>query len=449
MTPVLIALFLAPQHPLVFAEWRKLDAQGRACTSCHSPDGIEVARYAFSRDDIERRASRHLPPADCKRIAQEFATARRSLEPLADPMEARPMQPGGEILPGTTPGERDSAFLKGLEQKAPSLGGPRPTTIGQARKLQRDLMSVDLGSLRIGIEQNRLSEDSAHGPEHASLAAWIPDLPVPQVERFFDLEDTYLGKPTWENLCKLDTAVDKAWRPTSPIEQLAKAKFRSLLVFQHRLRSEGTTPTLLPGNPLWQVADFGRMYANADPRLLGLPADIQESKSGGPTLDEQMHSLRRSWYWLGWLADPGLTHSGGDDQTRGGDYFVQQLMADGYPGHAAFVLARKMWGQAEPGPKDRPWEMRFSFFLLGRPLSEVEPSDPDERKLFRSVVGNVLCTTALILEDETKRTGRALFKESTVQQLSLAKAYLRHCGEPADALLDRVANVVRAARRWP
>src|SRR5471030_2586396 len=97
---------------LVAPVWRKPDSLGRACVSCHSPDGIEIAAFAFSDEDVVRRARAHLSGEDSKQIVEMVHAVRRRnhIIRLLDPMKDRPMQPGGALLNGSTPMERDDSF---------------------------------------------------------------------------------------------------------------------------------------------------------------------------------------------------------------------------------------------------------------------------------------------------------------------------------------------------
>ncbi len=150
------------------ALFRTPDAQGRACATCHSPDGIELAAYDFDRATIVRRAAPHLGAVRAERIADYLLAKRKALgrRPL-DPMRDRPLQPGGFVLPGTTPAERDAALEPYLRRLLPTLCGPPLRTFEDARKALGEVRALDLGALPVGIEMDRLSEDEFHGPEHA------------------------------------------------------------------------------------------------------------------------------------------------------------------------------------------------------------------------------------------------------------------------------------------
>lgn len=451
MTLLVAALLLASPPPLVFAEWRKPDDRGRACASCHSPDGIELSRYGFSRQDLVRRTSKHLDSAGQQAVAKAILEARPLDELALNPFLDRPMQPGDEVLPGKEPADRDAAFLLQLAETIPELVGPTPKNTDAARKIQKALLAIDLGKFRVGIPMSLLSEDVAHGAKHSTLAHWTPDVEMPRVERVYPQEDAYLADPSWKTLDALDKAIDREWQPKTPIERLSKAKFRSLMVYQHMLRTKDIlSRAYMPeGNPFWEVAEFGRLFQAGDAQMMALTPDIVRDKSRGPTLAEQMRQLRAPWYWLAWTFDPSLKRTQLGQQGQQADYFTAELIDSGYPGHAAFMLARKMMEQDSGPSVARPWELRFSFLLVGRPLAEVEPKEPERREVFRKVVGNILCTAAMVLQDEVRQRGAVVYRESALQQLSLARDYLRHVGRPADQLFAEVSATVAKAKRWP
>lgn len=446
----LLASSLIQPDPGLVA-WRTLDRRGRACASCHSPDGIELAAYSFDEGDVVRRASAHLPPPLRERIAQFILTQRKRFDrkPL-DPISDRPMQPGGKPLAGETARDRDLAFLKTLPQLVPSLASGKIDSLATANQACREVVALDLSTVRVGIPMNRLSEDRFHGDEHASLAHWIPDVSVASSPEAAAAQAEYLARPSRESLGMLDNAVQKTFQPNSPIEALALAKYRAMLEMQHSLRvtSGWSAPEPAPirrDNPYWQVAELGRTYAGADAQLFALPAEIAGAKAGGPSMPEQMRSLRLPWYWLGWLRDPTLTHSGGMRETLRADYFAQSLLHDGpYAVHAAFMLFRKLSQQAAEG---RPWEVQFSFLLLDRPLTEWEPQNPGDRRLFRRVIGNIFRAALWRLKDEIERSGSALYPESQSLQVRLIDRYLHTVGEAEVSLVATVQRLLASARR--
>ena len=90
MILALVALTLTAQ-PLDLSVWRKLDQDGRACASCHSPDGIELAAFRFTDKDVLRRAAKHLPEIDQQAILLQLVQSRKAfVKPVTfDPMADR------------------------------------------------------------------------------------------------------------------------------------------------------------------------------------------------------------------------------------------------------------------------------------------------------------------------------------------------------------------------
>ncbi|HWA82519.1 MAG TPA: hypothetical protein VG820_03735, partial [Fimbriimonadaceae bacterium] len=210
------------------ALWRKTDSQGRACASCHSPDGIELAAYGYDEATFRRRAEPHLGKENAAKLAKYLLGLRERLafKTLLDPMNNRPMQPGGSAYPGATPQERDRAFALDLDKVAPALMVDRIGTLEQAKKGLAEMLALDPYKLRIGIVLNRLSEDKFHGEEHASLAHWIPDVaPLPYSPELEKAQSQYLADPSEANFRKLDGFLAKSWsRMLQPTQAIALQK---------------------------------------------------------------------------------------------------------------------------------------------------------------------------------------------------------------------------------
>jgi hypothetical protein len=117
--------------------WRKPGAiqNDAACATCHSPDGIELAAYNFTDQDITRRALPHVSQDEAQVLVQYIHAlrAKYQLTTLKSPMEDRPFQPGESVLPGVTATERDFEFSKQLATKLPLLFGKPITTVESSR----------------------------------------------------------------------------------------------------------------------------------------------------------------------------------------------------------------------------------------------------------------------------------------------------------------------------
>lgn len=429
--------------------WRTPDKFGHSCASCHSPDGIELARYGFSREDLVRRAAVHLSGEQQAEVVQFILRQRSTLQiPAADPMTARPMQPGGHVLLGDSAEARDGAFVASLAQRAPLLSGKRINSLAGAKAIRNEVLALDLSQLPVGIEMNRLSEDGFHGNEHASLAHWIPDVPVVTTEAELAAEDSYLQHPTDAAYAALDQLVAESAPKSTPIQALAVAKFRSLLSLQHQLRTAAQPPQT-SDNPFWQVAEVARTSEMFNGSQFGLQPDLNAAKSSGPAYPEQMRQMRLPWYWLGWIHDPALTHSGGRGETRRADYFTQTLQRDGpYPAHSVFMLLRKLCEQQRT-PSTRPFEIQFSLLLLNTPLVAQEPKDAVMRVGFRRLAGNAFRTVLYLLRESLQTTGMVKLRESQMLQVRQIDAYLNAIGEPERKLVDETTKLMNAAQRAP
>lgn len=444
---MILALLVDPG----LAAWRTPDAHGQRCASCHSPDGIELSAFGFSREDLLRRAARHLGPAEGESIVSMLRRRAATGNP-----DARPLQPGGVPLPGKTAAERDLSFLRFLAILAPLLTLGRINSEATALQVRDEVLRIDLKSLPVGIVFNRLSEDGFHGSEHRSVANWLPDTPISVPD---EVSDRYLADPSDANLRALDAEVKKQ-AAKSPGESLSVAKYRSLLVLQHRLRTGRLTPLSLPGslganqNPFWDVADFARTYAGeTDVSSLRLPVEIAAAKQGGPQYPEQLKALRLPWFWMGWILDPALQTSGLSGETQRGDYFVRYLWKDGpYPGHLAFMLTKKL---IEQGYNPRLWnnprfpqryEISFSGFLLGEDLNQLKLSGEYGRR-FSRLAANALRTSLYLSRRSVAATGEAFHPEAQANQVRLALDYLRkNDPQPADEPLakDLLAKLAKA-----
>lgn len=449
---LILAVWIACQKDAIdpgLIAWRTPDNAGRSCSSCHSPDGIELAAYGFAKDDLVRRAARHLTEERQTQVVNWILQNRVKIHgKVVNPMMGRPLQPGGKVLPGFTPKERDLAFQTSLGSASPKLEGARIRSLKAAKEIRDEVLDLDLKSLPVGIEMNRLSEDGFHGRDHATLAHWIPDVPVAAGDPIRLAEDAYLREPEKETLIALDQTVLKLAPHDSPIQVLALNKYRSLLRLQHLMRTGNWVGNDLD-NPFWQVAEIARTCENFDGSQLGLDKDLQFAKSSGPAFPDQMRQMRLPWYWLGWIEDPGISHSGGRGETKRADYFTQTLLKEGpYPAHAVFMLLRKLCEQQRK-PTGRPFEIQYSLLLLNQPFTDFEPQQEDAKRQFRRIAGNAFRTTLFLLNEDLKSTNRCVLRESQLLQIRQIDRYLTAIGEPERTLIDETTKLLLKANRVP
>jgi hypothetical protein len=420
----------------VLDAWFLKDAKGQSCASCHSPDGIELR--GFDADDIRRRIARHHDVSVSDKIVRILQDD--SPRKVGANIETRPMQPGNEILSGKSPAERDGQFLARLKADRPYLF-VNINSFEQAKQFQKHILEINLEQMPVGIAMNRLSEDGVHGVEHETVANWFADVPVFDSSEIQTESMAYLTQPTDENLEKIDAKVVKISKANDPFALLSLAKYRSMLVYQHELRTGRPTAILPKGNPFWQVAEFGRIYAETDAQMIRAPKEIAEAKNFAKTLKAQAKQLRLPWYWLGWIRDPALVKSGAIRETLRGDYFCQYLEEDGpYMGHMALMLTRKM-AEQKPVPA---WEIQYSFFLANRPLANREPSDPKARTLFRQLVRNSLTMSLFLLEQDLLERKKTIRKVPQLNQIKLLTPYAKLIGGPSTALISRVSKRLEA-----
>ena len=307
----LVVVLLRPQvdRPNLDA-WFHKDSKGQSCASCHSADGIELRSFADM--DIRRRTSRHHTGETATGVLSLLASHPKV--ETGNGIDIRPMQPGGKVLAGKTTAERDRSFLINLQLLHPALFVP-VRTHDQALAFQKEVLSIDVRQLPIGIELNRISEDGFHGPGHQSIADWLPDVPTFDSDLLRPELEAYRTNPTEKNLELIDNKLATIVKANDAFSGLSLAKYRALLVYQHELRTKSLTGFLPKENPFWQIGEFGRFYAEADPITVNAPADIISAKNLTSTFKAQLKQLRLPWFWLGWTRDPSLTKSGRDKPT--------------------------------------------------------------------------------------------------------------------------------------
>ena len=361
--------------------------------------------------------------------------AKLGLHALRDPNRDRPLQPGGSCLPGADPSARDLAFGRELQERLPQLFGSAIETTDQAKAAERELLQIKPISLRIGIPLNRLSEDVAHGNEHSSIAQWLPEVP-PQIaagelKGWYAAEDRYLKTPTQGELHRLLLLHGQLVNTSRMLglSAISTLKFRGLLVLQDRVRNRtekdaenvsGDVRAYGNYNPIWEVGEFARQMMDRSPGALGMDQATQMKKLAGPSMSAQLHLLRVSWFWAGWLSDQGLFKTSHDDKTRLGMWFSESLSQDGpYPIHNVFANARRQavvsnelasWG--EPlARRRRIWD--FAGLRAFQAYLRDIPTEPKYRQLYVTFTANCFRMSLLLLKDDVARTKEVWVKRNT------------------------------------
>ena len=180
-----------------------------------------------------------------------------------------------------------------------------------------------------------------------------PLIPAADRDAWYAAEDRYLSNPTPDQLHSL---LDKHIQILNTSRMLglgvmSTLKFRALLVWQDRLRNHTETEPINVSrdvtskgnyNPFWDVGDISRDLMDRDPAGLGMDTDTERRKVRSGAFNEQLHQLRLSWFYLGWLSDQGLFKTSQDDKVRLGLWMSQSLSEDGpYPIHNVYFNARR------------------------------------------------------------------------------------------------------------
>ncbi|MEI7575453.1 MAG: hypothetical protein WCK51_01055 [Armatimonadota bacterium] len=417
IVPILAAVAIQTTQALP-PEWFVRDTEGRNCASCHSPSGFELR--VLRPGSLLRRAKRHLADDEADRLNKGFRTFV--------PFEGItiPFQFDNEVAAD------DNEFLRMITRDEWVLG-TKLNSIEAALDYQKRVLAISLFDQPVAFVLNLLSRDKFNNLKDATIADWIPDVPA--------TDGSPVNLNTEEDYFYHDRAI--AARPAnSPIELLAQSKYRSLLAYGYYQQFK--KHWMPEGNPMWKVGDFGRLYAEADFQSLGMSEQLIAENSGGPSPSEQMRDLRLSWFWLGWMFDPSLTHSGPSKETIRGDYFVLTLLQDAkLPAHALFMLTRKL---AEQKSGKLPFEFQYSFLLTSENIAKWEPDKPEDKKRFRAYASQSFRLNLWLLLNDIKTTGRTIRKVPQLDQVERAAVYLKRIGVDESALISRVKNAVKNAK---
>ncbi len=376
--------------------------------------------------------------ADAEKIVAYVHALRQKLgiTKLRDPNEDRPLQPGGEVLPGATAADRDLAFGQELQPLLPTLFGPRIETLEQAQKAEQEVLKLDPVNLKVGIPLNRLSEDYFHGKEHSSIAQWLPEvppaIPAENLDKWYQAEDAYLANPTPEalaNLIQLHRQYFSTARSLG-LAAMSAFKFRAMLVLQDRMRrhTEG-----VPGaesqdmlatnnfNAVWEVGETARDFKGKGLMLMGMQPDEQLKKLIGPPLEQQLGEMRAGWFWAGWLSDQGLFRTSNDVKTRLGMWFSQSMSQDGpYPIHDVYAATRQQavlsniadaWTQNESVERHRIWDYA-GLRSFGEYFTDI-PKDEPNKSLYLKFTTNCFRMNLLLERQELKQTNVVWIRRNT------------------------------------
>ncbi len=439
------------------AIWRKQrkDLNGiekGACANCHSSDGIELALYDISDDDVRRRA--HIDgvnEVDREALVEYFAALRQKykITSLKSVLNDRPLQPQGEAFAGATKAERDLAFAaNSLRSVAPTLFDTQITTVDQALKAKAELKASRPLTLKIGIPLPRISEDCFRGEEHCTANDWISDLPrvpKPSLEaEWFAINDRYRADPSDSNLREVLKAVDSmtvAWKNPGesnqgPAGSLGTTKFKALQVTQHLLRrqqlglfdpAKHENPILALSGPdqgqpnaAFFVADFAFDKTNTVwTRADQMPAFVRQSF--GETAErpftnagvqDQKNQIVQPWWYFGFNGDSSLSSG------TGTEYFYGSVGRDaasggGYPLHRFYLIGKTATTGYDRNKNSSKLEAN-NIALSKTGWKDVGDEDlprlyatVEARQLYRKLEVNWTAMWMLLMKEQIEKSGLA------------------------------------------
>jgi mono/diheme cytochrome c family protein len=392
------------------AMWRKVQVKG-SCSGCHGADFFDLARIGSSDATIARRATNDgATPQEAQDLVDAVTALRARFQmPTTDPLTFRPFQPGGQVLAGARPIDRDISFGRTLPTLLPVTmtprtdGTPSVNSLATAKSALNELMAIDLRSMKMGVAYPRWSADIFNGAEHGTLNDWVADLarePANAADReiWHSLQDAYLRNPTDANFWSMFAAVEKYTGNFTPVaapiftqltppktgfsvNYFTEHKFKSALIGQHLLRTQlaGSTTTLqgkmglshletgslrnlfkfmefLPGADMWEVGDttrsvLGQQISNdADTaknrlRALGFPQFVVDSQRADINWLDAEDELRLPWFWIGFTIEPTLKRINGSNSTKVGEYMHETLKNTRMFIHDAFSQAYRIGAQ--------------------------------------------------------------------------------------------------------
>ena len=304
-----------------------------SCSGCHGADFYDLARIGSTQTDILRRAKIDGATAqEAAALAQAIQQIRaRDSLPLENPRTFRPFQPGGAVLPGATPIERDLSFARSLEPLLPTLFGARIDSLEKAKQARTELLDLisgdnagganssrlNLRSLPTGIQYPLWSADLAQGESEGTLNDWLADIALDAKPEFkaqwHALQDTYLSDPSDQNFWKMyaavptmtvikpfETCTTGGINPSlacGAVDDFVRHKLRSAMIGQHLMRTQHASRAgfvqgalafsyldsasysakteFLGGNDLWEIGDRARVMLDENQSAGSLRSSLE------------------------------------------------------------------------------------------------------------------------------------------------------------------------------
>jgi Cytochrome C oxidase, cbb3-type, subunit III len=445
--------------------WRKPGPiDGLACTNCHTPDGVELATIGYGDDAILRRAQEHLSPFDALKI-RDFVHAQRRRFKIQKTCSTdwHPFQPGGTVLPGSTPGEQDASFLAELVKRKLTVVSGEVVTLDDATRALRELQAIDLRTLPIGIALPRFSEDKFNGPDHRDINDWMPPVATAPNDpaSFFAKEDAYLNRPTDQGLYALIAANEKETndagyrkshaRSNNPqsncggyedsttwvANRISSSKRRSVLIAGHLFREELRKPGSFLARP---ASPFPDSRALLNPMFLlggamveppcydhlnhpnwiasfpdGFRAEFPESDLKAGIIENASDRLTHPWMMLGQVIDQTLMNTEQDSGNHTHYWAFRNFPQRSV--HRPLIFAHRLaiqikyWTELQNSvlwpPQNGSYGVnRLLHPILGfnavQPLYQAESpvENPKNSSAHNTLAGNLIRMWALIAQDQ-------------------------------------------------
>jgi mono/diheme cytochrome c family protein len=360
------------------------EVDNNACVGCHAADPMDLAFIGYSDAQMYRRAFSHVmnqATIDAVIDMVHALRAKYSIVQPPDPLQYRPFQPGGAVLPGNSAQERDQAFGQELSDMKLRLMGAPINSVADAKQAWTELANLDLRALKVGIPVNKYTEDKFNNDgvnvpcpdkhacdDHGTIADWITDTAVVSGQLSaaqLAAEDAYLANPTLDTL--------KAAVLTRPRDETSwfKHKYGSVMLgnYLFRLQAQGdtnlskfvstynTTNSAFPVdmktgmlyNTIWMVGANQRDFIHNVGATLptgggkfSVPAETLPGLTRNDA-NEQLQRIIVPWFWLGFSFDPSTMMVEPDYVAEGDEYFTQETFLDNgsSPIHGAFIVSKR------------------------------------------------------------------------------------------------------------
>ena len=449
---------------------------GPSCTTCHAPDLIDLAVFDFKSEDFHRRDRDNLKKEDIEAIVAfvDLQRERHNIKGLLDPETDRPFQPGGEVLPGNTPIERDAAFFDELKRVGVIPEG-EVLNLDDAKDFFKDLgdYADNIEEVKIGIPLPPITSDVARGPEFGTIDETIPSHAFKVTNpRFHEIANRYVSDPSRGNLWSLFDAVedyttcDANAMKAGGMLKIECHKLGNMLITQHMLREQALGIEGFGKQPIDFIDYVERFKDNFDPKRdaprlpsfqsgwlaaetmrkprgmstksvnvggppseglaqLGYSEEITKDITNRVPMRTFQDEFECNWAWLNFQFD----------DLRNGGYFNQDCALVGYPIHGTFKEAfTRATTTLNYGGKFMPSEVWFSNMNYFK-------ENPEHYARLKTIETNV-CFMNLYLSNDYLERGEFVTTNDSIRfARKCAERIQYHEDERADEAVDLMTSL--------